>query len=77
MRIQQLTVITLHYSLAVRTRRSLQYGLGWPPQSHENTIEVLVVLDRSMTDYHGDQVKTYALNLLKMVDIKLLVPLIC
>ena len=51
-----------------RSKRSLiQYGVGWPPQSYENTIEVLVVVDGSMVHFHQDDVKFYVLSLMKVV----------
>ena len=70
---RKLTVVTpiLRDFVAGRTKRSLQFGIGWPPQSYENTIEVLVVVDGSMIKYHGSDVKTYVLNLIKMVNIKI------
>ena len=52
-----------------RKKRSLkQYGVGWPPQSYENTIEVLVVADGSMILHHDDDVKQYILHLMNVVD---------
>ena len=53
----------------IRPKRSVQYGIGWPPQSYENTIEVLVVVDGSMTKYHGAGVKKYVLDLMNIVNI--------
>ena len=53
----------------IRPKRSIQFGIGWPPQSYENTIEVLVVLDGSMTKYHGAGVKKYVLDLMNIVNI--------
>ena len=67
------TTDTLYFHLLrdIRGKRSVQYGTGWPPQSYENTIEVLVVLDGSMTEYHGKGVKNYVLDLMKIVNIKI------
>ena len=50
----------------------MQYGIGWPPQSYDNTVEVLVVVDSSMIHYHKHDVKNYVLNLMKMVSFRLL-----
>ena len=52
-----------------RKKRSVrQYGIGWPPQSYENTIEVLVVVDGSMVHYHQHDVKLYVLSIMNVVD---------
>ena len=70
------TEVTLYFNLFpdikdIRPKRSVQNGIGWPPPSYENTIEVLVVVDGSMTEYHGKGVKNYVLDLMKIVNIKL------
>ena len=54
----------------VRPKRSVEHSTRWPPPSYENTIEVLVVTDGSMTEYHGKEVKNYVLDLMKIVNIK-------
>ena len=54
----------------VRPKRSVEQRTRWPPPSYENTIEVLVVTDGSMTEYHGKEVKNYVLDLMKIVNIK-------
>ena len=64
------TEVTLYFNLFpdIRPKRSVQNGIGWPPPSYENTIEVLVVVDGSMTEYHGKEVKNYVLDLMKIVN---------
>ena len=52
----------------VRQRRSVkQIGGNWPPQSRENWLEVLVVVDGPMVKYHGTKVRHYVLTLMRMV----------
>ena len=66
----KMSFLFLYISLEdIRPKRSVQYGIGWPPQSYENTIEVLVVADGSMTKYHGAGVKKYVLDLMNIVNI--------
>ena len=59
------------YFLGRQKRSTVQYGIGWPPQSYDNTVEVLVVVDSSMIHYHKHDVKNYVLNLMKMVSFRL------
>ena len=52
----------------LRQRRSVkQIGGNWPPQSRENWLEVLVVVDGPMVKYHGSKVRHYVLTLMRMV----------
>jgi len=39
----------------------------WPPKSNDNWVEIFVVADGTMTDYHGRNLDSYLLTLLKIV----------
>jgi hypothetical protein len=43
----------------------------WPPQSKRNWVEVMVVADGPMVEYHGDNLKQYILTLLNIVRLHL------
>ena len=42
-------------------------GKNWPPRSVENWVQVLVVADGKMVDYHGDKLQRYILTLMQTV----------
>ena len=50
-----------------RQKRAASLGDRWPPPSHDNWVEVVVVVDGPMVKYHGKNVRHYVLSLMKIV----------
>ena len=52
-------------------KRSIVPSQAWPPQSIENWVEVLVVVDGPMVKYHGSRVRHYVLTLMQIVSLSI------
>jgi hypothetical protein len=65
----EIPVIT-HPNTSDRWRRSHRPHLSdpeWPPKANENWMEIMVVADGPMVQYHGDKLEQYILTLMQIV----------
>ena len=59
-----------HPDTSDRWRRSHRPHLSdpeWPPKANENWMEIMVVADGPMVQYHGDKLEQYILTLMQIV----------